>query len=472
MKNDRVFLRDLVLGPIAFIGWETNLLQTAEIARLKEIKQLSTSFLFHQNATHTRYDHAIGTAWRVRFFLDALPLREIERVNYFETKRILTAAALLHDIGHPPWSHTGERYARYRGVELRDKQRSRDLILDSEGKYDRHFEPWARLKRIRDVLDLSTRQKVAQLVLGNPPVSEEELRKISDETQRQTEKRRIETEAWMGHLINGQPDMDRSDYLTRDAHFTFTTTQMLIDPVNAAEKIGISETSPGVRELVFLDQAFAESFLLAREFMYQAVYLESRRLVADELLVRALFKGLTMELDEFWFSTDQRTLEQLKNSNEKLVSRFLDLLILRRTYDIVYDSIFNQLEEQQRRTLEKYDPMEKREKADAAEAGPPKIFELEKMIFDVCQQRSKSINPDDFLLAISIWPPAENVMIQLPGQHPTNLYEISPLYEALSSQRYLNSRSRLVIGVNPDVNQTDRDILIEATRTILRQRLP
>jgi len=74
--RDRIIVRDPILGPQAFVGKEAHLLQTAEMARLREIKQLGAGYIVYPYANHTRFHHSIGVASYVRFFISALPFDE------------------------------------------------------------------------------------------------------------------------------------------------------------------------------------------------------------------------------------------------------------------------------------------------------------------------------------------------------------------------------------------------------------
>src|SRR4051812_45640623 len=105
-------IRDPVHDVIAFRleravdGLLFRLLNTVEIQRLRRIRQLGMASLAYPGADHSRYSHSLGVMETARKILDQL------RRNYYisdEQEIVCLAAALLHDLGHGPFSHVFER---------------------------------------------------------------------------------------------------------------------------------------------------------------------------------------------------------------------------------------------------------------------------------------------------------------------------------------------------------------------------
>jgi len=111
-----MILRDPVHGLIAFETAENaivpRLLATAEVQRLRRIRQLGLTSLAYPGAEHTRFAHALGAAHVMQLFLARL--RQIDGELPFwqrvtsEQAGDAIAAALLHDVGHGPFSHLFE----------------------------------------------------------------------------------------------------------------------------------------------------------------------------------------------------------------------------------------------------------------------------------------------------------------------------------------------------------------------------
>src|SRR3954462_9660801 len=111
-----MILRDPIHGLIAFEGSRERvvhaLLRTREVQRLRRVRQLGLASLVFPGAEHSRFAHAIGTAHVMGRLLDRISTVESvlppdERLDD-EARRDALAAALLHDLGHGPFSHLFE----------------------------------------------------------------------------------------------------------------------------------------------------------------------------------------------------------------------------------------------------------------------------------------------------------------------------------------------------------------------------
>src|SRR5690242_10639752 len=138
-------IRDPIHGLIVFdekndtdlLAWR--LIQTPEFQRLRRIKQLGVSELIFPSATHTRFAHSIGVYHNARKLMGVIR-REVGDTEFDRDRaRVILIAALLHDLGHGPFSHAFERaretLAHGRGrktIEKHEKFTAR-LILAEDG---------------------------------------------------------------------------------------------------------------------------------------------------------------------------------------------------------------------------------------------------------------------------------------------------------------------------------------------------
>src|SRR5690348_4690643 len=108
MKPDFDVIRDPLWDNIRLDRPFARLVDTPTVQRLRYVRQLGHAFLVYPGATHSRFEHALGTLHLARTALAALDERgELTRISADDRQAVL-AAALLHDIGHYPFSHALE----------------------------------------------------------------------------------------------------------------------------------------------------------------------------------------------------------------------------------------------------------------------------------------------------------------------------------------------------------------------------
>jgi len=226
------------LGPVA-----SDLVDTPPVQRLRHIKQLSTVRLVYPSASHTRFEHSLGVYHLAREALRSLGV-DGDRAEH------VRAAALLHDVGHGPYGHqTEDVIRRHTG---RDHDDIGELLYETE------------LAGVLGSHDLDP-DRVAGLVAG---------------------------EGELGQLVSGELDVDRMDYLVRDAHHT-------------GVPYGTIDTGRLLRALRLRDARLviaegnvptAESLLLARALMDGTVYRHHVSRIAGSMLERACERLLDGDL--------------------------------------------------------------------------------------------------------------------------------------------------------------------------------
>jgi uncharacterized protein len=131
-KTQRV--RDPIHNLIVFgaseldqLAWQ--LLNTPPFQRLRRIKQLGFSELVYPGATHSRFAHCIGVFANARHLIEIVR-RKMGTVDEFRAK-VATISALLHDLGHGPFSHTFEGVEKQRRAPQKPKkheQWTKDIV--------------------------------------------------------------------------------------------------------------------------------------------------------------------------------------------------------------------------------------------------------------------------------------------------------------------------------------------------------
>src|SRR4030042_5464564 len=150
-------IRHPVHGLIPRDSQEIRLMNTGVFQRLRRIRQLAVAHLVYPGALHTRFEHCVGTMYVAGKICDRL--REFRQISEAET-RIVRVAALLHDIGHGPFSHVSEY--------LLDRHYDREALgdLGSRGKIHERITVQLidRNPEIATVLSEEERQAVAELL--------------------------------------------------------------------------------------------------------------------------------------------------------------------------------------------------------------------------------------------------------------------------------------------------------------------
>lgn len=126
MVFDRKHIHDAVHGTIGLSKIEVDIISSAPFQRLHNIKQLGLAYLVYPTLNYTRFSHSLGACHVMGRLLEAIE-RNAEYVLSPSDKQLYRLAALLHDIGHYPFSHTMER-----GIETIIRAVIISLLLNSQ----------------------------------------------------------------------------------------------------------------------------------------------------------------------------------------------------------------------------------------------------------------------------------------------------------------------------------------------------
>ncbi len=214
-------IQDTIHGTIKLEDWQVEIIDSPAFQRLRRIKQLGFANLVYPGANHTRFEHSIGAMHLAKKLVD---------------DEEIVAAALLHDVGHTPFSHSGERIIKH----------------------------YAR-KRHEDVKELIY-EKFGEILERNGIDPKKVVKKIKESP------------------VSGDIDVDRMDYLVRDSYYTGVAygifdVQRLIEKMFFDGKRLIIEEG-GIRA--------AESMLVSRYMMYSAVYYHHVCRIAKKMFEKAL----------------------------------------------------------------------------------------------------------------------------------------------------------------------------------------
>lgn len=243
--------RDPVHGNIA-VSDETfmGLIQSPEFQRLRRVRQLGTSFISYPGAEHTRFAHSLGVYHLMMRVLTYLRDHQVVAVTP-EQMTLGACAALLHDVGHGPFSHLFEKLT---GLH---HERWTERIITA---------PETGINRVLVARDPALPGQIASMIRGG----------------------------WQGapflkELLSSQLDVDRMDYLLRDSRMCGVTygqfdLDRLIQTLTVTDEGHVALSAKGLTSV--------EEFILARYFMYWNVYFHkatrSIELVLEKMIRRAM----------------------------------------------------------------------------------------------------------------------------------------------------------------------------------------
>jgi uncharacterized protein len=300
-------IRCPIYGFIALDAWEHEIIAQPAFQRLRRIRQLAWTDHVYPGAMHTRFEHSLGVMHMATLLYDGIVERSWkilqDEQGYDESgkhryRKLVRLAALLHDVGHAPFSHAVEDLAPTRVTGSGSK-----LYVHEE------YSTTVIRKCFRDLIENHKANSnygfvvddVVGLVEGGPAAGRAAL--------------------WQ-ELISGQLDADRMDYLLRDSYHAgveygrydwrriAATVELVPDVESGAPRLGIAD---GGRHA-------AEGLIIARYMMFSQVYFHKTRVILDFHLqnaVREMLPGgkfpspVGDELDEYLKWDDWKVLGEL-----------------------------------------------------------------------------------------------------------------------------------------------------------------
>ena len=208
------------------------LVDTPTVQRLRHVRQLGHAFLVYPGATHSRFEHALGTYHLARTALSALDERG-ELAGIPEEERLaVQLAALLHDIGHYPYSHALEEAG----------------FLDHESLGEAKLSQGALGDTLRAMGGGALITRIGEIIRGK-------------------------SDAPLAGLISGSLDLDKIDYLSRDARMC-GVPYGTVDVNRLLAALALVEVGGGKREAGVHEKGVSalESLLFAKYQMYRNVY--------------------------------------------------------------------------------------------------------------------------------------------------------------------------------------------------------
>jgi HD superfamily phosphohydrolase len=297
-------IRCPIYGFVKLNDWEWQIISQSAFQRLRRIRQLAWTDYVFPGAMHTRFEHSLGVMHMATMLYEGIVERSRDilqsELGYNDDglrrhKALVRLTALLHDVGHSPFSHAAEDLFPFRNEAEGDRFKHEHY---SAGIVRRHFTDVIKNHPLNTNYDFSA-DDVADLLEGKAEAG---------------------NALFWRDLISGQLDADRMDYLLRDSlhsgvdygrydwqRLVHTTVAVPATEEEGGPRIGVMEGGWHA----------AEGLIIARYFMFTQVYFHKTRVIFDHHLQNALTeilpdrcfpKPVDGDLDEYLRWNDWRVL--------------------------------------------------------------------------------------------------------------------------------------------------------------------
>lgn len=309
-------IRDAIYGYIEVAEDEIKIVNNRFFQRLRNIKQLGTTYLIYPCAVHTRFEHSLGVMHVATRIFDKVVAKNNDVLGWDaeeikKQRKMLRLLSLLHDIGHSPFSHVGDK-----------------LFSDNVKNHENMAAKIIKESELKDIIDNIgknngdfTHNEVAGLIEG-----------------KFLSKYKLIKQIFSGNVI----DADRMDYLLRDSYMAgvkYGTYDLehLIRSINIDMNYGEPILAIDYRGINVL-----EEFVLARYYMFNQVYYHKTRRIYDSILERCI-KNYLSESESNRFPEDIN--EYFKLDDNKIMSyisrhtsnRWNKMYMLRNHFKIAYE---------------------------------------------------------------------------------------------------------------------------------------
>jgi hypothetical protein len=254
-------LRDPIHGFIQRSDLEARIIDTSVFQRLRGIKQLALANLVYPGANHTRFDHSIGVMHVAgRLALQLLGAASTEKI------RLVRLCALLHDVGHGPFSHVAEE------------------ILDNYFDTGKVKPP--NREKIHELITCQIIESNQELAEHLSPADKEQVVKVL---------KGLDGDALIRGIVSGPLDADKQDYLLRDSYFcgvkygVFDLERLIGTLRSYPDEFNnfLAASEDGVHAV--------EQYIIAKYHMSTQVYGHKVRLVTDSMITRAFELGIEFD---------------------------------------------------------------------------------------------------------------------------------------------------------------------------------
>lgn len=331
--------RDPIHGFIEVSELELKIIDSPQFQRLRNIKQLATTYLVYPGAEHTRFGHSLGVMHLVTKAFDSAMdnYRIVQGEDLFDKKRrewykqLLRLIALTHDLGHAPFSHGSEALF---GDGLEHEDFTKKIIFETEiSQYIKDIgEDFIKKYDVDDCYEITP--ELIWLIYGqkNPELNSKYI---------------MPDYKFLKSFMDSELDCDKMDYLLRDSYYCGVNygkydLKRLLSSLSVYYK-----QSDNIMQLAVQRGGIHvfEEFVIARYFMFIQVYFHKTRRYLDKLLVEGIAEILPdskypEDVYEYLKWDDLSVMDIFKNRKNEISSaeKFLNRLVMSCIYETTVHS--------------------------------------------------------------------------------------------------------------------------------------
>lgn len=266
----RAFIyQDPIHNAIEFPGKHLNqsmrsLINTFEVQRLRHIRQNGLANLVFHGMEHSRFSHSLGVAYTARRMFDRITQNYEGEIDA-SLKLTTVAAALLHDIGHGPFSHTLEEILKEAGILFHHEEMTLRMIDD----------PSTEVHQVLTTIDNGLPKRLVPYI----------------------DKDNRPEDHWSYKLVSSEMDADRLDYVLRDAQMAgLDGTRYDLERI--LRMLSLHPEQPALLAIDRRATEAVESFLLALDQLYRAIYYHKTVRAATVLLKSILNRAILLQRND------------------------------------------------------------------------------------------------------------------------------------------------------------------------------
>jgi HD superfamily phosphohydrolase len=275
-------IRDPVHGDIRFTKNESFVIDSFAVQRLRGVKQLGTTYLIYPGATHTRFEHSLGTGYLTKKIIENIRMNGFEIDS--ETEEIVSIAGIIHDITHVPYGHTFEDE---RKIFPRHDKKENFISLINNSDVGEKLEK------------LGIKDQILKILIPSDPT------------------RKSNEDPWKNQIINDTICADLLDYLRRDCYYT-GINKNYDDRVYSSfivedGKLVINFLKKGMERLDARSEIL--HLLRLRYFLTERVYFHHAKLASGAMISKAVELALkegVITREQLYLLNDWSLLQYLK----------------------------------------------------------------------------------------------------------------------------------------------------------------